>query len=118
MSEGLDIVNVLEGFLDGIYRKASQSQNISLTRNKGHYSYPGQKLCVYVTFFPKEVELVFDGEEVGAGIFCVALDICRPNGQVLAGDSVSLKGRCSEIKAALDAQEESVLTQLLKFLGD
>lgn len=118
MGEGLDIVNVLEGFLDGIYRKASKSQNISLTRNKGHYSYPGQKMCVYVTFFPKEVELVFDGEEVDTGIFCVALDICRANGEILAGDSLSLKGRCSEIKAALDAQEESVLTQLLKFLGD
>lgn len=71
-----------------------------------------------MTIFPKEVELVFESQQVGNGVFSIALDMCMSSGEVLAGDLLSLNGRCEDISAALALQEDWVLALLLKCLGN
>ncbi|WP_347904709.1 hypothetical protein [Pseudomonas purpurea] len=116
MTEKLEIFDVLRAFLDRVYEEASKRQNVVLKRNHGHYEYPGEKFCAYVTILPNKVELIFEGKEVSTDIFVITLDICTTDGEILNSDIVSVSGRCDEIKATLTSQEELALTQLLKFL--
>ncbi|PUA43146.1 MULTISPECIES: hypothetical protein [Pseudomonas] len=117
-TEKPELLFVLQRFLDNIYERASRSQSVLLKRNHGHYTYANERLFVYVTIFPKEVELVFESQQVGDGVFSIALDMCMSSGEVLAGDLLSLNGRCEEISAVLASQEDRVLAQLLKCLDN
>ncbi|MGY2442967.1 hypothetical protein [Pseudomonas sp. SDO52101_S400] len=117
MTEKLKCVDLLQGFLDRIYRQASREQGAVLSRNCGHYDYAGDKFSVYVTVFFEEVELVFEGEQVEGSIFVVSLDICTPEGEILKGKVVSAKGGCDDIRKALERSEASVLADLLRFLN-
>ena len=117
-TEKPELLFVLQRFLDNIYEKASRSQSVLLKRNHGHYTYANERLFVYVTIFPKEVELVFESKQVGNGVFSIVLDMCMSSGEVLAGNLLSLNGRCEEISTALASQEDWVLALLLKCLGN
>ena len=108
---------ILQRFLDNVYVKASKSQSGLLKRNHGHYTYANGILFVYLTIFPKEVELVVESKQVGNGVFSIVLDMCMSSGEVLAGNLLSLNGRCEEISTALASQEDWVLALLLKYLG-
>ncbi|WP_404941176.1 hypothetical protein [Pseudomonas danubii] len=115
-TEKPELLFILQRFLDNVYERASKSQSVLLKRNHGHYTYADEILFVYVTIFPKEVELVFESKQVSSGVFSIALDMCMSSGEVLAGDLLSLNGRCEEISAALASQEDWVLALLLKCL--
>lgn len=80
-------------------------------------TYANGILFVYLTIFPKEVELVVESKQVGNGVFSIVLDMCMSSGEVLAGNLLSLNGRCEEISTALASQEDWVLALLLKYLG-
>lgn len=117
MTEKLKCVDLLQGFLDRVYGQASREQDSVLSRNCGHYDYAGEKFSVYVTVFPEEVELVFEGEQVEGGSFVVSLDICTPEGEILKDKVMSAKGGCDEIRKALERSEASVLAEFLRFLN-
>lgn len=117
-TEKPELLFILQRFLDNVYERASKSQSVLLKRNHGHYTCADEILFVYVTIFPKEVELVFESKQVSSGVFSIALDMCMSSGEVLAGDLLSLNGRCEEISAALASQEDWVLALLLKCLGN
>lgn len=117
MTEKLKCVDLLQGFLDRVYGQASREQDSVLSRNCGHYDYAGGKFFVYITVFPEEVELVFEGEQVEGGSFVVSLDICTPEGKVLKGKVMSAKGGCDEIRKALERSDASVLAEFLRFLN-
>ncbi|MGC5698837.1 hypothetical protein J4P02_01405 [Pseudomonas sp. NFXW11] len=112
----MQCIEALEGFLDRVYLGASRSQGRALSRNRGHYEYPGEKFCAYVSIFPHEVELVFEGERLEGGTFVVNLDLCTPDGEILAGTIVSARGSCGEVEAVLGASEALVLIELLRLL--
>jgi len=57
-TEKPELLFILQRFLDNVYERASKSQSVLLKRNHGHYTYANEILFVYVTIFPKEVELV------------------------------------------------------------
>ncbi|WP_347900846.1 hypothetical protein [Pseudomonas purpurea] len=118
MTEKLEVIDTLQAFLDKVYGEASKKQDIELKRNHGHYDYAGEKFCIYVTIFPHEVELIFEGREVGAGVFIVTLDMCTSDGEILSSDIVSVSGKSGEIKAMLVSQEALVLAQLLSLFDD
>ncbi|WP_192558493.1 hypothetical protein [Pseudomonas allokribbensis] len=118
MTEKQKCVDLLQEFLDRIYGQASREQGGVLSRNCGHYDYAGDKFSVYVTVFPEEIELVFEGEQVEGGSYVVSLDICTPEGEMLKGKVVSAKGGCDEIRKTLERSEASVLAELLRFLNE
>ncbi len=117
-TEKPELLFILQEFLDNVYERASKSHRVLLNRNHGHYTYADEILFVYLTIFPEEVELVFESKQVDNGVFSIALDMCMSSGEVLAGDLLSLNGRCEGISAALALQEDRVLTLLLKCLGN
>ena len=69
-----------------------------------------------MTIFPCEVELIFEGEHLEDGSFVLTLDACTPDGEILAGNIISMHGSCGKVEALLASSEARVLIELLKLL--
>lgn len=116
ITEKMKCMEALGAFLDRLYVASSKRQGTALSRDRGHYEYPGEKFCVYMTIFPCEVELIFEGEHLAGGSFVVTLDACTPDGEILAGNIISMHGSCGEVETLLASSEARVLIELLTFL--
>ncbi|ROL81437.1 hypothetical protein BLX41_05360 [Pseudomonas protegens] len=88
-----------------------------LERNHAHYTYADEYFFVYLPLYPKEIELVFEGEQVSDGVFAVDLDKCMSSAEGLAGGILALHGRREEVCAESVSREEWGLAEFFSYWG-
>ncbi|MEQ9886938.1 hypothetical protein [Pectobacterium zantedeschiae] len=118
MVEKEDIFSTLQQFLDSAYETVAEHDGNVLTKRSGHTVYQSGKFIVYISLFPHEVELIFEGEDAGNRENIITLIACTPDGNVLNDNIFTLCGGLADIKIALESHRARVadeLTTLLPF---
>ncbi|UPY94025.1 hypothetical protein [Pectobacterium sp. 21LCBS03] len=116
MAEKEEIFSTLQQFLDSIYETVSEQYEGVLTKCSGNTEYPSGQFIVYISLFPQEVELIFEGKDAGNSENVIKLIACTPDGEVLNDGIFTLCGELADIKIALDAHRTHVADELATLL--